>query len=144
MATHCSLREEASMFVGGSVRTWLRLEALALLLAALAGYAWGGYGWGRFFALLLVPDLSMLGYLVSARAGAVSYNLAHSTVGPIALGFAAAAGLVSPALPLIWLAHVGLDRALGYGLKYASAFGDTHLGRVGRAAAQRTMTAAAH
>ena len=31
---------------------------------------------------------------------------------------------------LIWLAHIGMDRLLGYGLKYPSAFKDTHLQRV--------------
>jgi Domain of unknown function (DUF4260) len=117
-----------------SVRTWLRLEALALLALSLALYAHGGYGWGRFLALLLVPDLSMLGYFVNPRVGAVSYNLAHSTLGPIALGALAYLGILPMALPLIWLAHVGMDRALGYGLKYPTAFGDTHLGQVGRAA----------
>src|SRR5437016_6609309 len=107
------------MFATGNVRGLLRLEALALLLAALAAYGWGGCGWGRFLMLLLVPDLSMLGYLVNARVGACSYNAAHSTLGPIALGFAAWLGWLSPALPLIWLAHVGVDRALGSGLQYA-------------------------
>jgi hypothetical protein len=131
------------MFVSGNVRGLLRLEAAALLLAALVAYAHGGYGWGRFLALLLVPDLSMLGYLAGARTGATFYNAAHSTLGPIALGFVAFLGWVSPALPLIWLAHVAMDRALGYGLKYASGFGDTHLGRIGRAAARTTTTAAA-
>jgi hypothetical protein len=127
-------KTEESSFVTGSVRGWLRLEALALLGLALLVYAHGGYSWGRFFVLLLLPDLSMLGYLVNARVGATSYNLAHSTVGPIALGLAALTGLVPAALPLalIWAAHVGMDRALGYGLKYPSAFGHTHLGRVGK------------
>jgi hypothetical protein len=76
----------------------------------------------------------MLGYLAGPRAGAAAYNAAHMTAGPLALG---AAGLLAnlPALaPLaaIWLAHIGLDRALGYGLKYAAGFRDTHLGRIGR------------
>jgi hypothetical protein len=122
--------------VNRTVRTWLRLEALALFGFALAAYAHGGYGWGRFGSLLLLPDLSMLGYLVNPRVGAACYNAAHSTVGPIALFLA---GQLVPALAplaLIWLAHVGMDRALGYGLKYASGFGDTHLGRVGQKAAR--------
>jgi hypothetical protein len=131
------------MFVSGNVRGLLRLEAVALLLLALVAYAHGGYGWGRFLALLLLPDLSMLGYLAGARAGAAFDNAAHSTLGPIALGFVAFLGWISPALPLIWLAHVAMDRALGYGLKYASGFGDTHLGRIGRAAARTTAAAAA-
>ena len=110
----------------------LRLEAAALLGAALLAYGWLGAGWGMFAALLLVPDLSLLGYLAGARTGAIVYNAAHSSLGPALL---AATGLVVPAvLPFaaIWLAHVGMDRMLGYGLKYGTAFGDTHLGRVGR------------
>jgi len=122
----------------GSVRLWLRLEALAILGLALLFYAHGGYGWGRFFLLLLLPDLSLLGYVMGPRVGAMSYNAVHSSVGPLALG--AAAWLWMPAalpIALIWMAHVGMDRALGYGLKYPSAFGHTHLGIVGRASEAR-------
>lgn len=85
-----------------------------------------------FASLFLVPDLSMLGYLRGPRVGAVCYDAAHSYVGPLALlgvgGLAAAPTAV--AIALIWIAHVGFDRALGYGLKYGTAFRDTHLGRV--------------
>jgi hypothetical protein len=122
--------------VNGTVRAWLRLEALALLVLALAAYAHGGYGWGRFGWLLFLPDLSMLGYLLNPRVGAACYNAAHSTVGPIALFLASQLIPAAAPLALIWLAHVGMDRALGYGLKYASSFGDTHLGRVGQRAAR--------
>jgi len=120
--------------VTGAPRVLLRLEAAALLAASLVAYAHLGAGWGMFAALLLVPDLSLLGYLAGARTGAIVYNAAHSSLGPALL---AATGLVVPAvLPFaaIWLAHVGMDRMLGYGLKYGTAFGDTHLGRVGRGA----------
>lgn len=118
----------------GGVRTTLRLEGAALLLCALVAYQQVGAGWGAFALLVLVPDLSMLGYLRGPRAGALLYNAAHSTIGPaalIALG-ALAAQPVALAVGLVWLAHIGFDRLLGYGLKYGTAFGDTHLGRVGR------------
>ena len=84
----------------------------------------------------LAPDLAFLFYLVSARIGAVAYNALHTTLGPLALAALAAwAGWgLGEALALIWLANVGVDRALGYGLKYATGFGDTHLGRIGAAA----------
>lgn len=117
-----------------SVRTLLRLEALALLLAALALYARVAGDWWLFAKLFLIPDVSFAAYLFGSRAGAIGYNAAHSTTGPLALGTAALA-LDQPmalAVALIWLAHVGFDRALGYGLKYASGFSDTHLGRIGR------------
>jgi hypothetical protein len=119
----------------GGVRALLRLEGLAVLLAAVGLYAAGGHGWLLFLLLFLAPDLSFAGYLAGPRLGAAAYNSAHSYLGPLALG---AGSLLQPELApfaLIWGAHVGFDRALGYGLKYASSFHDTHLGRVGRARA---------
>jgi|JI10StandDraft_1071094.scaffolds.fasta_scaffold75647_3 hypothetical protein len=118
----------------GVPRLLLRLEGAVVLAVALSAYAHLGGRWGWFAALFLVPDLSLLGYLANARVGAVAYNAAHSYVGPALLALAAFA-LGAPSLLLgvaIWVAHVGFDRMLGYGLKYATAFGDTHLGRVGR------------
>lgn len=98
-------------------------------------YAQLGLGWWWYVGLFLAPDLSMLGYLVGARAGALAYNLAHTTVGGLLLLAVAAVAWPQPALAragLIWCAHIGLDRVLGYGLKSGSDFGLTHLGRVGR------------
>jgi hypothetical protein len=122
--------------VTGSIRTLLRLEAVALLVAALALYAHLGASWKMFAILFLAPDLSMLGYVAGPRIGAIAYNSAHATLAPIAVTLGGYLGNVplAEAVGLIWLAHVGIDRALGFGLKYASAFGDTHLGRIGRAA----------
>lgn len=113
---------------------WLRCEGLAVLAASLLLYGRFGRGWLLLALLLMLPDLSMLGYAAGARAGALAYNLAHSYAGPLLLGAGAAAlgagGLAS--LALIWTAHIGLDRALGYGLKLPTGFQDTHLGRIGR------------
>jgi hypothetical protein len=121
-------------FVVGAPKAILRLEGAAVLAASLAAYSRFGADWVLFAALFLVPDLSMLGYFAGRRIGAVSYNLAHSYVLPIALATAGIAlsrhGL--PALSLIWVAHIGFDRMLGYGLKYPTAFGHTHLGLVGK------------
>ena len=118
----------------GGIRTLLRLEGLALLAGALLLYAQAQGSWLMFAGLFLVPDLSFAGYLFGPRVGAAAYNAAHSTLGPLALAAAGiTGGLQFPfTLALIWLAHVGFDRALGYGLKYASGFRDTHLGRIGR------------
>jgi hypothetical protein len=85
--------------------------------------------------LFLAPDLSFLGYLGGPRAGASAYNVLHTLAGPLLL---AAAGMLLPAfvlvpLSVIWAAHIGFDRLLGYGLKYAAGFGFTHLGPIGRA-----------
>jgi hypothetical protein len=113
-------------------RRLLHLEGLAVLVGALALYFDAGYGWLLLVVLLLAPDLSMVGYLGGPRAGALIYNLAHTYAGPIALGLVGVLGDVELAtqLALIWLAHIGLDRMLGYGLKYPTGFKDTHLGRV--------------
>jgi hypothetical protein len=124
----------ANGHVTGGVRTLLRLEGLTLLLGMVLLYAvWGG-SWWIFFILFLVPDLSFAAYLAGPKFGAVVYNAAHSYMAPVALmtlGFGFAAPLTL-AVAMIWLAHIGLDRALGYGLKYSGGFGVTHLGRIGR------------
>jgi hypothetical protein len=118
------------------VRRLLRLEGMGLLLAAVGLYAQTGSRWGLFAVLFLVPDVSLLFYYFGPRTGAATYNAAHATLGPLAL---VAVG-VALALPLalsvafIWLAHIGFDRALGYGLKYADGFSHTHLGWIGRTA----------
>ena len=120
----------------GGVNILLRLEGLTLFLGMILLYAvWGG-SWLLFAVLFLVPDLSFLAYLADAKTGAVVYNAAHSYLAPVALmtsGFAIGDPLTL-SIAMIWLAHIGIDRALGYGLKYAEGFGYTHLGRIGKAA----------
>jgi Domain of unknown function (DUF4260) len=121
-------------FASGGVRAVLRLEGAAAFATAVALYADARFSWPLFALLLLAPDLAMLAYLIGPRAGAFAYNLAHTyaLAAPLALaGFLLGSALAST-LALIWVAHIGLDRMLGYGLKYQSGFGDTHLGRSGR------------
>ena len=124
----------------GGVRGMLRFEGLMLFTAALFLYAQTGASWAFFFALFLAPDLSFIAYVFGPRLGALAYNAMHTTVGPIALTLASQLhpATAIPLLPiaLIWFAHVGFDRALGYGLKYASGFSDTHLGFIGKTRAQ--------
>lgn len=114
----------------------LRLEGVAILVAATFMYHRLGFAWPTFFWFFLLPDLSFAGYLLGPRIGAIAYNLAHSYVGAVALTMFGVSFPGSPALiaGLIWLAHIGFDRALGYGLKYAQGFGHTHLGRIGKLA----------
>jgi hypothetical protein len=113
-------------------RRLLRAEGLAVLAGALALYFHLDLGWLLLVVLFLAPDVSFAGYLAGPRAGALAYNLAHTELWAIALavGGALAGADTLVALGLIWLAHIGLDRMLGYGLKYPSAFRDTHLQRV--------------
>ena len=116
------------------VRTILRLEGAAAFAAAVALYAHAGFSWPLFALLILAPDLAMLPYLIGPRAGAAAYNLAHTYAlsVPLALAGYWLASPIALALGLIWTTHIGMDRMLGYGLKYASGFADTHLGRIGR------------
>ena len=115
-----------------SVRPLLHLEGLAAFVAGLAIYGAGGGDWLWVVPLLLLPDASMLGYLAGPAIGSHLYNLAHNwAVGLAVLGI----GAWLPATPLvlagaILVAHVGIDRLVGYGLKYPTHFRDTHLGRV--------------
>jgi len=118
----------------GGVRDVMRWEGVALFMGTTLFYVFSGSPWQAYAILFFVPDLTFLAYLAGPRIGAVVYNAAHVTIGPMVL---AMLGLVfaEPALgsvALIWLAHIGLDRALGYGLKYAAGFRYTHLGRIGR------------
>jgi hypothetical protein len=115
-----------------SVALALRLEGLAVGAAAAVLYFDQGYSWIAFVLLLLAPDIGMLGYLAGPRVGAATYDLLHFEAFPVVLGLAGVlAGADVPIqLALIWLTHIGVDRVLGYGLKYPTAFGDTHLQRV--------------
>ncbi len=120
--------------VTGAPRLLLRLEGLALFILGTGAYSQTGLSWWLYALLFFSPDLSFAGYMAGPRAGAAIYNAAHTILGPaILLG----AGLMLNA-PLflgtaaVWAAHIGFDRMLGYGLKYATAFSDTHLGRIGR------------
>jgi uncharacterized protein DUF4260 len=113
-------------------RVAARLEGVFVFAAALMLYIHLGFGWLALIALALVPDLSMLGYLGSNRVGALAYDVVHAYVGPLllaTLGFLGSTDLAVQ-LALIWGAHIGADRALGYGLKYPAGFKQTHLQRL--------------
>jgi hypothetical protein len=120
--------------VTGGVKTLLRLEGLTLCAGMVMLYAaWDG-SWWVFLLLFFAPDLSFAAYLSGPKTGAVVYNAAHSYMAPMTLmtlGFGLAAPLTL-SIAMIWLAHIGFDRALGYGLKYGAGFGFTHLGRIGK------------
>ena len=116
----------------GPLAATLRLEGLAVAALGFALYTQAEGGWGLFALLILAPDLAMAGYALGPRLGALAYNLTHSYLAPLVLlGCAWLTGFEALWLvALIWIIHIGLDRALGYGLKYASGFKDTHLGRL--------------
>jgi hypothetical protein len=113
-------------------RALLHLEGGVVAASAIVLYFHLGYSWWVFLLLVLAPDLSMLGYLAGPVAGAVVYDLAHTLALPVAL---AAIGVLADAdvavqVGLVWIAHIGVDRAIGYGLKYRTGYKDTHLQRV--------------
>lgn len=120
------------------MKTLLKLEDLAKLLLAYAGTLYLSFEWWLFFALLLAPDLGMLGYLFGTRAGAWLYNLFHHQ------GVAIVVGVTGLYLGneylqfagLLLYGHSAMDRALGYGLKYNDHFKHTHLGWIGNARQQ--------
>jgi Domain of unknown function (DUF4260) len=116
------------------IRPWLRLEGLAVFAAGLVGFLALGVPWYAFPLLLLVPDLSAVGYLRGPRVGAIVYNVVHDLfTGMAIVGLGLATGVVPVAAAgAILVAHSGMDRAAGYGLKLPTSFQDTHLGRIGK------------
>lgn len=125
---------QTSATVRGSVLTLLRLEGLAVAAVTAVLYAKTDASWWLFAALWLTPDLSMLGYLAGSCWGSRCYNAIHSYAVPAALALSALLLNAHAFLPfaLIWANHIGVDRLLGYGLKYSDGFGFTHLGLLGK------------
>jgi hypothetical protein len=110
-------------------RLLVQLEGAAVFVLSVFSYHWGQGSWLQFGVFFLVPDISMIGYLAGARTGAAIYNAIHTYAGPLMLaGFSVAmAHHTTLLLSLIWIAHIGFDRMLGFGLKYPNSFKDTHL-----------------
>jgi len=112
----------------------LRLEGVALVAASIGLYAAAGADWLPFVILLILPDLSIAAYLRGPVVGAIVYNTVHNWAlagALVALGFLLGQSILFDAGAAL-TAHVGLDRLLGYGLKYPTRFQDTHLGWIGR------------
>jgi Domain of unknown function (DUF4260) len=137
MASASTVRETQDLVPArlSSVVLLLRMEGFAVAAISAVLYARTGAHWWLFAAVWLAPDLSMLGYLASPCVGARIYNAYHNYVPPAALALAALVlhlhDLLLP-IALIWINHIGVDRMLGYGLKYGEGFGWTHLGRLGK------------
>lgn len=107
------------------------IKAEGFMFATLGAvlYFSNGYSWLLFLLLLFLPDVSMIGYAAGSKTGAYVYNAAHTYILPLLLLLSGY--LLSLEWPviisLIWIVHIGLDRMLGYGLKYTSGFKDTHI-----------------
>ena len=104
------------------------------MAAAIAGYLLLDGSWQLFVLLILAPDLAMLGYLAGPAVGAIVYNALHILVWTVILFFAGlhADNALAMQVAAIWVVHIAMDRALGYGLKLPTGFTDTHLGKIGR------------
>jgi hypothetical protein len=122
--------------ISGGLKLLLRMEGLALFAAGLAAFLYLKQSVWIFAGLFLVPDLSMAAYFAGPKLGSIVYNIFHTTIGPLLLAIYGVlfGELFAQILASVWLAHIGLDRAIGYGLKYATDFTDTHLGRIGGSA----------
>jgi len=122
-----------------NVKTILRFEGIALFAVATAAYLGSVAPLWLFVVLALAPDISILGYLAGPRVGSTIYNAAHTYLTPVLLGAAGVWLGVAPLswVALVWVAHIGVDRAVGYGLKYPTGFKDTHISRLG---GNRTQT----
>jgi len=132
MATRLSTDPESTTTGLSMPNLILRAEGAAIFAAAVAFYVYlHANGW-LFAALILAPDLSALGYLAGPRVGSVVYNAVHTLVIPLAVLALALilGGDPGVQVALIWLAHIGIDRALGFGIKYPTVFQDTHLQHV--------------
>ena len=113
--------------------TFLRLEGAAVFALSFIAYDKLGLSWW-YWLLLLVPDIFMIGYVKNKGLGALSYNIGHSYISPAVLALIAY-GLdwkVGYGLAIIWVAHIAMDRLLGYGLKKPEGFEHTHLGKIGK------------
>lgn len=113
-------------------RLFLHLEGLALLVSALVLYSNQHFSWGAFALFLLAPDLAIIVYAVNQRSGQIVYNVVHTTIFPLALAVFSILNTNSLGLQiaLIWLAHIGMDRTVGYGFKYPGSFKETHFSRI--------------
>lgn len=110
----------------------LHIEGFAVLALSLYFYGYSQLSWALFFILLLAPDISMLGYLFNNKFGAVIYNIFHTyslSISVVICGLLLSNPTIL-ATGLIWSAHIGMDRMVGYGFKYPTEFKDTHLNRV--------------
>ena len=118
------------MFVTGKPKVWLRIEGLFIFIATIIGFSQQHQHWWLFPALLLVPDIFMIGYIANSKVGAFLYNIGHSYPLPLTIVYLGwkDSSYLWIAIGLIWVGHIGWDRFFGYGLKYDSRFKDTHLG----------------
>lgn len=120
-------------FAKGWPKLLLQAEGATILGSSIWAYSRFNQSWWTFAGVLLLPDLGMAGYLANTSVGAAMYNTVHTEVPPLLILCAALArgNSAVSGLAVCWLAHIGMDRMLGYGLKYGTGFTHTHMGVIG-------------
>jgi hypothetical protein len=116
------------------MKTIISIEEVAMFLLAIFGFSLLPFSWWVFPALLLLPDLSMIGYLINTKIGAIVYNLFHHKALAILIyvvGYQFSNSIFQ-LVGVILFAHASMDRVFGYGLKYFTDFKHTHLGIIGK------------
>jgi len=116
------------------MKNLLKLEEAFMFGLSIFLFSKLDYAWWWYPVLILAPDLSMAGYLMNTRVGAMTYNFVHHKALGLSiyvLGVILANQLLQ-LTGLILFGHSSMDRALGYGLKYSDSFQNTHLGMIGR------------
>lgn len=111
----------------------IRLEEAAMFALSIYFFSLTNFAWWWYLALILAPDLGMIGYLITNKIGAYSYNLFHHKAVAIlvlCLGWWLGYGWLE-LCGIILFGHSSLDRLFGYGLKYEDSFKNTHLGQLG-------------
>ncbi|WP_422350044.1 DUF4260 domain-containing protein [Flagellimonas sp.] len=116
------------------MKSVLKIEEVAMFVLGLYLYSLLDFPWWLFLALILLPDIGMLGYLLGNRIGAIIYNIFHHK-GLAILIYLAGVFWSMPLVQIIGVilfSHASMDRIFGYGLKYYKGFKFTHLGEVGK------------
>lgn len=116
------------------MNTALKVEELSIFALCILLFTKLNFAWWWFPALLFLPDIGMLGYIINSKVGAFTYNLFHYR---FVAALVAVVGLTYgndnwKLAAIIMFAHISFDRALGYGLKYNDGFHNTHLGVIGK------------
>ncbi|MDD7886800.1 DUF4260 domain-containing protein [Flavivirga sp. 57AJ16] len=112
--------------------TLLKLEEVGMFLLSIILFNQLDYPWWVFPACLLLPDISMIGYVMNLRIGAWIYNFFHHKLAVI-ITFIMGIWLNESVITLagvILLGHSAMDRMFGIGLKYKDRFTHTHLSRI--------------
>lgn len=112
----------------------LKLEQIAFFVLGFFLFSQTNYSWWWFLALFFVPDISILGYLVNSKIGAIFYNIFHHYAVAILLYFIGIYFRINELqiIGSVFFSHSAFDRMLGFGLKYSDDFKNTHLGRIGK------------